>query len=148
MNRIELSLVLAYEPPASAPPWGSTWDDSIDYPGIRATVSLPCDEQSLLADECIARDTQCCGDLLVPSWGRWDGAGRRERWEIFRAPTLEAAEAAARYWHAQGCEVIDGLLRARAARLSRRDWTIVSAHAVHGTVMAPVVDDKESEVTL
>jgi len=59
------------------------------------------------------------------------------RSEIFRAPTLEAAEADARNWHAAGNAVVSDIILDRAARLAEREATIARAHSRPGSVIIP-----------
>jgi hypothetical protein len=97
-----------------------------------------------LAAELQDPDRLCCGEQLAMLWGDLyrgpddDGlAEYRYVCRLFRRPTLEAAEAMARAWHAKGAAVIDGVLAARRARLAQREATIAAAHARPGTIEIP-----------
>jgi hypothetical protein len=134
-----LSLTLSYAPAISPPASGHSWDDDIDYPGVMAAVSLPTNEHSFgkfLSRDLVEESQACCGQYLSSKWGDVS-TNCRVVSRTFRAPTLAAAEAAARAWHAEGAAVIAGIVARRNARLVRREATIAAAHAVHGEVAAP-----------
>jgi len=147
-----LTLHLSYEPPCEPPDSGADWPEERDYPGVMAEVRLPVETRELPAEEGagdLRADLQhkelcCCGETLVPGWGEpWHGenglarCAYRYRVRIFHAPTLEAAEAAAYAWHAEGVEAIGRIIAARETRMAQRAATIAAAHARSGTIEIP-----------
>lgn len=149
-----LSLHLSYEPAKEPPSCGADWPEEQDYPGVRAEVRLPVEWRRLPAEEGagdLRSDLrqpleQCCEEPLHWDWGTQycgkhgeDRCTYRFRARVFRHSTLEAAEAAARAWHAEGAKVIADLLAARNTRLAQRAVTIAAAHARPGTLPAEVL---------
>ena len=126
---------LEYVPPKDPPSFGCQWAEEVDYPGVVATMALPADENSYLRADLTA-DAICCGDRLSCYWGEVAG-GYRVKQQVFRAPTLEAAEARARAWYAEGAAVISGIVSARRARLLQRQATLAAAIARPGTIVVP-----------
>jgi hypothetical protein len=134
MTTSTLTLTLTYALPSAPPESGSEWTESRDYPGVRAEVALPMAPGGLLPR--LRAEVLCCGKLLCPSWGEL-GDGVRYLARYFYAPTLAAAEAEARAWHAEGAAVVANVVAAREARLARRTETIRRAHEIYATVRAP-----------
>jgi hypothetical protein len=139
-----LTLELLYEPAEPAPETGCDWPDERDYPGVKAIVTLPVrDDNSGNLRLDLISEVECCGAELGASWGMRYGFGRepgpqcQRRERVFRAATLEAAEAAARSWHAEGVAAVARVLAARETRLAQRGRTIAAAHAQLGTMAVP-----------
>lgn len=135
---IDLKLTITYEPPEPPPASGDGWPDELDWPGVRATVSLPALETTQRIPISSPSMT-CCGDHLGSLWGEYETTGnpRRSRSKVFRAPTLAEAEAKARAWHDAGRSTVLLVQATRTLRLVRRAETIARAHETHGEVEAP-----------
>jgi hypothetical protein len=134
MTNLTLTLTLTYTSPLHPPESGSDWSESRDYPGVRAEVSLPMGPGGLLPR--LRAEVCCCGEMLLASWGEL-GEGFRYLDRDFYAPTLAAAEAEARAWHAEGAAAVASVVSSREARLARRAETIRRAHETYTTVRAP-----------
>jgi hypothetical protein len=140
INQDPMVVVLSYVQAESAPKHGAGWPEELDYPGIECQVQLPASLRCL-RDDLQSRE-DCAGEPLAYSWGYTpDGSpGVRARRKVFRAATLEAAEAAARAWAAEAQAVIQTVVSARATRLAKREATIAAAHARHGEVEVTAED--------
>jgi len=127
-----IAVFLAYLAPPPPPEHGANWEDTLDYPGVECQVQLPADRNGKLHGD-MQSAAVCAGEPLNPFWGDVSGPVRVKS-RVFRAPTLEAAEAAARAWGANVEAVIRPIVSARTTRLIKRDATIAAAHARHGEV--------------
>jgi hypothetical protein len=130
-----MTIVLSYAGPQDPPGTGSEWPEEQDYPGVQCQVVLPAGNLgSLRAD--LQSKKNCAGEPLNYNWGYTPAGspGVRVRRTVFREPTLEASEAAARAWGAEAQAVIQSVVSARATRLAKREATIAAAHARHGEV--------------
>lgn len=138
-----LTLELETVPPAPAPTSGCEWDDSHDYPGVRAVISLPCEAgYSHLRNDLIS-DVVVAGEHVGPGWGD-HASGQRCKDRTFRGATLAAAEAEAIAWHAEAAAAIAPVLARREARLARREATIAQAYASPGRYCAAPESEAKS----
>jgi hypothetical protein len=110
------------------------WDDERDWPGVRATITLPTvgNGGDSLRRDLRDEEVHVFGQSLNAWWGA--NTGVRARSLTFRAPTLEASEALAEEALAAAAATLATVVQSRAARLARRASTIACAHARHGRV--------------
>lgn len=141
-----VELLYTYEPAADAPTQGSDWEDRIDLPGVRLTVTITgpllwsnCQRSSeYIDDRFVSPSTRVMGETLNNKWGTGDGKGGRRIFTIVREATLEASLAEARHLALVAYSTLRKVVDARNTRLAKRDATIARAEAVN-----PFADDPQ-----
>jgi hypothetical protein len=128
---------LSYAPPVDPPASGTTWDESVDYPGVTLTIAITTE---YYLHPSLRSKMMLLGKELYNEWGdlytpyACGAACRRRSSLTFRAATMEAAEAAALAALAEARQTIGAIVSSRVARLATRAATIAMAHARHGEI--------------
>lgn len=125
----EIIVTYEYEPAQECPMSGSKWDESLDLPGVRATLSLPCRSMSCSLLQFLEDpEIRVLGEAMGNFWGESAGFVRNCSL-VVREKTIAQSLLAARNQVAHELRKIKGIIARRASRLAQREATISASLA-------------------